>query len=198
VAHSAIIIGLGPILVLVCAAAVKLEHLTARRVAGMLIALAGVAVLKAFEHRGNGAGPTWVGDFCIFLAALAFAFFTVFGKPLTLRHSSITVNAFAYVGGGLALLPAILWESRDFDYARVSLAGWSALFYMAMFPSLLAYLIYYYALRRISASRVSAFSYLQPLVATVLGVVLLHETVTVPLVAGGAVIFTGVWVTEHA
>ena len=47
--------------------------------------------------------------------------------------------------------------------------------YMALFPSVVGYLIYYYALRASPASRVSAFSYLQPLLATVMAAFLLGE-----------------------
>jgi drug/metabolite transporter (DMT)-like permease len=68
---------------------------------------------------------------------------------------------------------------------------------MAVFPSVVWYLIYYYALTRVPASRVSAFSYLQPPLAAAMGVLFLGEHITTPLVAGGTVIFTGVVLTER-
>ena len=69
---------------------------------------------------------------------------------------------------------------------------------MALFPSVICYLIYYYALTYIPASRVAAFNYLQPVLATLMAVIALGERVTWPLVAGGAVIFSGVYLTERA
>jgi drug/metabolite transporter (DMT)-like permease len=196
VAHSALIVGLGPLLVLLLAAAIKQEHLTARKATGMAVALAGVCILKAFESHHEG-GPTWVGDICVFLSQLAFALFTVFGKRVTNRHSAVTVNTFGYVGGALALLPVTLWGFSGFSYARVSTAGWASVFYMALFPSVLAYLIYYHALKFVPASRISAFSYLQPVLATAMGVVLLGERITGSLLVGGTVIFSGVYLTER-
>ncbi|MFB3826269.1 MAG: DMT family transporter [Bryobacteraceae bacterium] len=195
VAHSAIIAGLSPILVLTIASVVGLERFTSRKVAGMAVALMGVAILKSFEHAGSGA--TWQGDLCIFLGGLSFALFTVFGKQATLRYSSLTVNTFAYAGGALALLPVTLWAGWRFPFAHVGAGGWLALVYMALFPSVIAYLIYYYALRRIAATRLSAFSYLQPLLATAMGVALLGEPLTTPVIAGGAVIFGGVYLAER-
>ena len=103
VAHSAIIMGLTPISVLLVAALVRLEALTARKAAGMLVALGGVAILKAFENSGQG--PTWTGDLLTFGAGFTFALFTVFGKRLSGRHTTVTVNTFAFVAGGLALAP---------------------------------------------------------------------------------------------
>jgi drug/metabolite transporter (DMT)-like permease len=196
-AHSALIMGMTPVFVLLFAGAIQQERLTAQKAAGMLIALGGVAILNALPAGAEGARPTLLGDFFIALAAMAFALFTVMGKKISLRHSAVTVNTFGYVGGALALAPLTLWEARGFSFGRVSLAAWSSLVYMALFSSVISYVIYYHALGRITASRVSAFNYLQPIVATLLAVAALGERVTLPVVAGGAVIFSGVYLTER-
>ncbi|MEO7651452.1 MAG: DMT family transporter, partial [Bryobacteraceae bacterium] len=99
--------------------------------------------------------------------------------------------------GALGLAPMTLWQARGFAFDKVDAAGWASLAYMALFPSVVCYLIYYYALKFIPASRVSAFSYLQPAVATLMAAVTLGERITMPLVAGGAVIFAGVYLTER-
>jgi len=196
VAHAAIIIGLTPMLVLILASLRGLEHMTAPKAVGMAIALAGVAALKVFEPA-SARGATWSGDFFIFLAALFFAIFTVSGKEVTQRFSSVTVNAFAYVGGALALAPVVLWGASRHALAHVGAAAWLSMLYMALFPSVLAYLIYYHALARISASRVSAFSYLQPVFATAMGVTILGEHLGASVIAGGLVILCGVWLAER-
>ena len=77
------------------------------------------------------------------------------------RHSTVAVNGFAYISGAALLAPILLWQARGFSFAHVSAAGWSSLVYMALFPSVICYLIYYHALTHISASRVSAFIYLR-------------------------------------
>ena len=161
VAHSSILIGITPVLVLLIAGALRMERITALKIGGMAMALAGVAILQAF--RRSDSGPTILGDFFVFLAALTFALFTVMGKRVSLKHDAITVNTFAYLGGALALAPVTVWQAQRVSLTSISLAAWASAAYMALFPSVLCYLIYYYALRHISASRVSAFSYLQPL-----------------------------------
>ena len=196
VAHAAILIGLTPIQVLIIAGVRGQERITARKVAGMAIALAGVALLKAFEPAA-GTGATWLGDFFILLTGLCFALFTVFGKEVTREYSTITMNTYAYVGGAVALLPLTLWEAAHQPLAHVSAGAWLAAIYMALFPSVVAYLIYYHALAHMAASRVSAFSYLQPVFATIMGVVLLGESLGAPVIAGGAVILAGVYLAER-
>lgn len=195
VAHASLLMGLTPIFVLLIAATVRLERLTPRKILGMLVAVAGVAVLNVAPSKTSGASV--LGDGFILLAACTFALFTVFGKRSTVRHGSVTVNTFAYVGGGLMLSPLTFWQAFRFSFADVSATAWASLFYMAMFPSLACYLIYYYALTYIPASRLSAFSYLQPLIATILAAVLLREPVTARLAAGGALVLAGVYVTER-
>jgi drug/metabolite transporter (DMT)-like permease len=198
VAHSAIIIGMTPILVLLLAALRGQERITARKAGGMTIALLGVALLKTFEaHPASGRGPTWTGDIFILLAVTTFSLFTVFCKSITKRHSSITVNTFAYIAAGLAMLPVTLWQARGFAFSRVSWVGWTGLLYMALFSSVICYLIYFYALTHIAPSRVTAFSYLQPPMVTAMGVIALGEPVTLALILAALVIFAGVWVTER-
>jgi len=195
VAHAAIVIALTPMLVLIMAVGVGQEHLKWRQTAGMAIALAGVVVLQLGKKSGTAA--TLFGDFLIFLAALTFAIFTVAGKTVTKRYGPVTVNTFAYVGGGVLLLPLTVWEGSQTALPDISALAWLSVLYMAAFASVLDYLIYYYALTYAPASRVSAMSYLQPLLATLMAIPILHEPVTTPLVAGGALVLAGVYVTER-
>jgi drug/metabolite transporter (DMT)-like permease len=199
VVHSVLIISMTPIFVLLIAAHMKQERITVPKAAGMLIAIAGVGILQALPpvNAAPSARPTLLGDLFVFLAALTFSGYTVVGKTATLRHSSITVNMFTYAGGALALAPMTIYQSRNFAFSGVSATGWATVVYMALFPSVICYLIFYYALARISASRVSAFSYLQPVIATLIAVIALRERVTIPMVAGGAVVFSGVYLAER-
>ena len=196
VAHASIIVSLGPILVLLIAAGMKQEKLTGRKLVGMSLAIAGVALLKALQDNAGPARATWFGDIFIFLSTLSFALFTVFGKPVTRLYSSTTVNTFAYVGGAIALSPVTIWQAAAHPLSRISLAAWICAGYMALFPSVIAYLIYYYALTHIAPSRLAAFSYLQPVFAMLLALILLGEHLTVPVLTAGAVILSGVYITE--
>lgn len=199
VAHSAILIATTPLCVLAIAAGIGQERITTLKAAGMALAMFGVAALNVIPSSGCGSstGPTLLGDFFVFLAGLTFALFTVFGKSLSVRHSTVTVNTFGYLSGALGLAPMTIWQARSFEFSKVDATGWASLAYMALFPSVVCYLIYYHALKFIPASRVSALSYLQPAIATLMAAVTLGERITMPLVAGGAVIFAGVYLTER-
>lgn len=195
VAHGSLIISTTPISVLLLARLMKQERLTARKILGMLIALSGVVLIQLTPEKSSGAH--WLGDLLALCGSLTFAAFTVFGKRITSRHSSITVNAFAYFGGSLAMLPLILWVGGGFDLSLLSTRAWLAIAYMAVFPSVLCYLGYFHALNYVSASRVAVFSYLQPAMATLMAVPLLGESVSSTLITGGCIALLGVAITQR-
>lgn len=193
VAHAALIIATTPLQVMALAAVRGQERITVRKAAGMLTAVAGVGVLHIGDAGGRGA--SLAGDLLVFLAAFCFSLYTVFSKEVTRRHNSLTVNALGYVAGALAGAPLLVQQSLGFDYGGVGAGGWLALAYMTLLASILCYLIFYYALDHMPASRLAAFSYLQPVIAALTAFVFLHEPVTLPVAAGGALVLGGVWVT---
>ena len=196
VAHAAIFANLSPFLVLLLASASGLEKLTSQKLVGLAVALAGVILLRAAARPGGQA--TFMGDFITFLGSLAFAIFTVVGKPSAKRHGSVAVNTVAYVGGALLMAPVTIWQAAHFPVAAVPWAAWLSIFYMALGPSVICYLIYYYALAHMEASRLSAYNYVLPVMATLLGVWTLGEDITIWTVAAGIVIFSGVYMVERA
>ena len=180
---------------LLLARLMKMERLSARKILGMLVALSGVVLIQLTPEKSGGAH--WLGDLFALCGSLTFAAFTVFGKQITNRHNSITINAFAYFGGSFALLPLVLWLGGSIDLAALSTRAWMAIAYMAVFPSVLCYLGYFHALNYVSASRVAVFSYLQPAMATLMAVPLLGETVSSTLIIGGCIAILGVGITQR-
>ncbi|HTP90064.1 MAG TPA: DMT family transporter [Bryobacteraceae bacterium] len=194
IAHASILSATAPIMVLLIAASIRQERVTLRKLLGMLIAIAGVVVLQR-EASGHSVA-TFSGDMIILLSAAAIALYSVLGKHVTARCDVVTLNAISFFAAFLSLTPW-LWPPRGFSYGAVSTGGWLSLLYMAIFPSVISYLIYCYALTHMPASRVSAFAYLQPPLATLLAVPLLGEPVTASLASGGALVLAGVYVTER-
>ena len=200
VGHSSLIIGMGPIFVLLLARSQGLEHLTVLKVTGMALSFAGVAILTA-EHGISLRSGTLRGDLITLAASVGFACYTVWGKKVAGKYDSVEMNAYNYFAGALLVLPLAVRQAilmgRDGSWAAVGWAGWLALLYMAGFASVGAYLIYYWALRHLAASRLAAFGYLQPVLATCLGILLLPgERVTAHLLGGGGLVLLGVYLTE--
>ena len=195
VGHSSLIMATGPISVLLLSRQMGLERLTTRKIVGMALSFTGVAVLVA-ERGLTLRGGTWYGDLITMSGSFSFALYAVFGKRVAGRYDSVAMNMFNFLAAAILISPLALRQALVLDWASVGWAGWAALFYMSAFASVMAYLIYYLALRHLAASQLAAFSYLLPVLATVLGILLLGEHVTSHLLAGGSLVLAGVYLTE--
>lgn len=197
VLHSSMIVGTAPIWVLLIASAMGIERITPPKIGGMLMAMAGIAVLQLYRTASAAANPTLVGDLLVFTSALIFAAMTAIGKKAKLKSGPVIVTACAYLAGSIVCLPLYFVAGPGFDFSRVSPAAWAGVVYMGGISSVTGYLIYYYALAKISASRIAAFQYLQPVLASGMALLFLGESVTPPAVAAGVIVVAGVVVTER-
>ncbi len=197
VAHMAVFISLTPVLVLLIAAAIGQERITAPKLIGMLAAMAGVLSIELSAGGARGIA-TPLGDLFGFLCTLSFAIYTVAGRDLGARYGSIPMNTLMHAIGAVTLLPIALAQRSSFHFSQISTTGWWSLMYMVVFSSVFAYLIFYFALMHIPASRVAAFTYAEPVLAAILGFLILGEPVTWLLAIGGLLVLGGVWVAERA
>jgi O-acetylserine/cysteine efflux transporter len=176
--HSAVIIAIGPIIILAMARALKLEALTAAKVVGMGISFVGVYLLET-EHGSPAHSPLLVG------------------KRVAAQYDAIAMNTFNCVAAALLLLPLTIRQSIHLDWHSVALSGWLGMIYMAVGSSVGAYTIFYWVLRYMTASRVGAVSYFQPIVVILLSMAFLGERPSRMLLEGTALVLVGVFLAER-
>ncbi len=199
VSHAAVLVGMGPIYTLILAVLFKLESATWRKAIGMAIALAGIAAL-ASENGISAHSPSLLGDAITMTGSIGFAMYVVLGKRLAGRYDPLTMTAFSHYAGALIVLPVAVYRAvtlGSLDHWRaIAWSGWAAMLYMAIFSSAVAYVFYFWLLRYLEASQLSAFTYILPVVATVLGILWLGEKGSWGQVLGGALALGGVYWIE--
>ena len=199
VSHAAVIVGMGPIYTLIFAVLFKLERATWRKATGMAVAFAGIAVL-ASENGISAHSPSVLGDVITMTGSVGFAMYVVLGKRLGGRFDALTMTAFSHYAGALIILPLAIYRAvtlGSVDHWRaIPWTGWAALFYMAIFSSAVAYVFYFWLLHYLEASQLSAFTYLLPVVATILGILWLGEKGSWGQVLGGFLALGGVYWIE--
>jgi drug/metabolite transporter (DMT)-like permease len=196
VAHTGLIVALGPVMVLALSCLLRLEPLTLPKFLGMLISFLGVGILT-LGGAERGSAAHWQGDLIVLAGSASFAYYTIQVKEITHRYDALTLNTLTFALGALLMIPFATRSLLHIRWARVPLDAWGGLTFMIFLGTVLAYLFYAFALAELSASRVAAFAYLQPVVAALLGVWLLGERVTLRVVAGGALILLGVFLAER-
>lgn len=199
VSHSAVIVGMGPIYVLVLAVLLRLEHATWHKAVGLALAFAGVTVL-ALEHTNAVRSASLVGDAITMMGSLGFAMYVVLGKRVAGEYDALTMTAYNHFAGALVVAPLAVRQAwllgGSGAWRGVPWPGWAAILYMGVFGSAVAYLAYYWLLRYLEASQLSAFTYLLPVLATILGIWTLGEKGSWMQVVGGGLALGGVYWIE--
>jgi drug/metabolite transporter (DMT)-like permease len=194
--HSVVIVALDPILILLLASAMKLEKLTAAKAIGMVICFFGVLLLET-ERGSPMHSPLLAGDLITFAGAMGFSLYTVLGKRVSGAYDTLSMNTFNATAAAILFLPLALHEGIRLDWKGVGWAGWAGLFYMGALAGVTSYLLFYWLLRHMEASRVVAMLYFQPVVVFLLSVPLLGERLTWRVVASAALVVLGVYLAER-
>jgi len=194
--HSAVLIAIGPIIILLLARALKLEMLTAAKVAGMAISFVGVYLLET-EQGSPANSPLLMGDIITLGGVVGFSAYAVLGKRIVAQYDAIAMNTFNCVAAALLLLPLTIRQCLHLDWRSVALSGWLGMAYMAVGSSVAAYTIFYWVLRYMTASRVGAVSYFQPVVVILLSIAFLGDRPSRMLLEGTALVLLGVFLAER-
>jgi drug/metabolite transporter (DMT)-like permease len=199
--HSAVIVGMGPIYTLILAVLLRLERATWHKAVGMTIAFTGIAVL-ASEHGISAHSASLLGDAITMTGSVGFAIYAVLGKRVAGEYDALTMTAYNHFAGALILLPLAVHQAwmlhATGNWRAVQWEAWAAILYMGLFGSAVAYLLYYWLLRYLEASQLSAFTYLLPVLATILGILTLGEKGSWMELVGGALALGGVYWTESS
>jgi drug/metabolite transporter (DMT)-like permease len=194
--HSAVLIAVGPIIILLMARALKLEALTVAKIVGMAISFVGVYLLET-EQGSPAHSPLLLGDIITFGGVIGFSIYAVLGKRVAGQYDSIAMNTFNCVAAALLLLPLTIRQVIHLDWHSVGLGGWLGMAYMAIGSSVAAYTIFYWVLRYMTASRVGAVSYFQPVIVILLSMAFLGERPSRMLLEGTALVLLGVFLAER-
>ncbi|WP_371500643.1 EamA family transporter [Kitasatospora sp. NBC_00374] len=165
--------------------------------AGVLLGLVGLAVLTS---PGLSGEVRLSGLLSVVLAALIWAFGSFLAGKLEMPANPMAASVYEMFAAGVgALLLAVLrGEPQHFELAAVSTRSWLALAYLCSFGSLIAFTAYAWLLQRAPLSLVATYAYVNPVVAVVLGWLVLAEPLTWPVLLGGAIVVSGVFLVVRA
>lgn len=194
-AHAAILVALSPLFAALLARLLLGERLSARRLGGIGLAFAGVALIMT---RAGGGSASWLGDLLSLGASLTWALYTVVGKPLLARATPLAVTTWAGILGALPLVPIGLPGLAEVRWSALTLPRWLLILYLSAGTIALANLLWYWALARWATVRVVAFSNLIPLVATAIAVATGQEALSPALGLGTVAVLCGVAVAQRA
>jgi drug/metabolite transporter (DMT)-like permease len=190
--QGALLYALSPAAVAIAAVLWLGETLSRRRIGGIILSVAGTALVVASGEIDRSASRPLLGALCMLAGIVAWACYTVIAKRLA-GADQIVVIAWVSMIGMAMLLPLAAVELLQSPMPRPSLEGWLATLFLGAVASALAYVVYNVALRELDASLVGAYFTLDPLVGVATAILLLGEVLRGGQVAGGVIALAGMW-----
>lgn len=189
--NAAIIMTTTPMLVLLLSAVLQKERLKPIKIVGVFVGAVGATYLIT-----TGRGPTgfsgW-GDFLVFLNAASFALYLVIVRPLMGRYRPMTVINWVFFFGMLLAVPFGFCDVQNAAFATFPATVWWKIAFVIVAVTFLTYLFNTFALKTVSATTVSSYIYLQPLLAAIIAIAWGSDVLTLEKFFAALLIFTGVY-----
>ena len=174
-----------PLMIAALAATFLGERITGRVATALGVGIVGTALLIVGPRSAADVSARFAGGAALaLLAGLAYALSVVITKAALARTAPLPLAAGSFVVGALALAPAFAAP----EAARQLAAGWAWLLYLGVVTTGAAYALYTIGLRHVSASVAGVVALLEPLTATLLGVLVFGERLGAAGVVGAALL----------
>lgn len=161
------------------------ERLNAVVVAALVGATCGTAMLVGGSPEAESPARLLVGALLALSAGFAYAVIAVAARSIAGRYHPVQPITIAFAIGAALLLPIVLSQGLILSYPP---AGWLLLVYLGVVPTALGYALYLWGLRTTPATVSSVLVLLEPLVSTLLAVLLLGERLSTQSIAGAALL----------
>ena len=188
---AALLVAMVPLWVVVLRALTG-DRPRSRTVLGVLVGFAGLTILVV---PSGDAGTTTVGGILLIIgASLSWSIGSLLAGRAAMPANPFATTFYEMLAGGsvLVLIGLAAGEAKDVDLGTISGRSWLALAYLVVMGSVVAFSAYVWLLHNAPISLVATYAYVNPVIAVLLGALILNEPITAAVVAGGAVIVLGV------
>ncbi|HSE68287.1 MAG TPA: DMT family transporter [Gemmatimonadales bacterium] len=187
--NATILVTMVPVFTVLGSLLFRRESPSAPKVLGILLA-GSAAVYLIGPDRVSLAPGLALGNAMIVVAMMAYAAYLVLVRRMLDRYSAITVSYYVMLFGAIGVLPAGLYALHRMG--PVHATSWLLVGYIVLFPTILAYFLNIWALKRASSNLVAGFTYLQPVFTAAVAPLLLEgEKVTARAAIAALGIFIG-------
>ena len=190
VSHASLMVGTMPVILAVGAVAFAHERLRALGWAALAVSTSGAALiaLAGARHAHVANGPSLTGDLMVVASMVIALFWILINQRLLKRHSAVVVSAYGLLAGFLMLCICVppVWGLPPVH--GISLKAWAALAASGLLCTASTTLLWNWGMTRVPASQAGVLLNIEPLMGSVLGVVILHEHLGGLAYVGGAMI----------
>ncbi|MGB0772013.1 MAG: DMT family transporter [Paracoccaceae bacterium] len=172
------------------------ERFSVLRVLGVVVGFSGVILMVGPEALGSLGADFWA-QLCALGAALSYGFASVFGRRFReLKVDPVMVATGQVTMSSLVLWPIALWIDGPQDILGLSFNAAASMFGLAVLCTSFAYIVYFLILERAGATNISLVTFLVPISAIILGVLVLGESIFIKEIIGMTLIGLGLAIID--
>ncbi len=195
--NAALFYATTPVFVMILSALLLNERALLFAKIGVIIGFIGIA-LVIFERGVDFSSDYTLGNLLLLVAVSSWGLYTVLGRPLVLKYGSFHISSLSMIIGAAMFMPIGIIPAIKFDYSTIGVAHLYGLLYLGIGTSIIAYFLWYYALGRIESTKVAVFTYLQPVLTTILAVIILGQIITMQFITGACIALVGVVLVQSS
>jgi drug/metabolite transporter (DMT)-like permease len=171
------------------------ERLAKMQLGGILVGIVGIVLLTS-DGGVSFQSDQFLGDVLVFAAGWGWAFFIVLNKKMLAKHTAFELSTAAITTSMIWLiLPVIYLFYSGADFS-IEPNGWLAMVYLGIFCTSVATLLWAMGLEGVSATASATIMLLEVVVALVLSIGLLSETLTTTAALGAALILAAIYLVS--
>jgi len=173
------------------------EAMLKRRVFGIILGLAGTALLILYGKSIGNASNATLGNTLVLVNAVSYGLYLIIVKKLMMKYKAFTFVKWIYLFGFVMVLPFGWYELQAVNWPTIPTGiGWEIAF-VVFFSTFLTYLLNLLSMKELKPEMVAVFIYLQPVFATLFAIGLGKDELNWVKIISAILIFTGVYLVTQ-
>jgi len=194
--HASVIMITTPIIILVFSAFFLKERITGLKVAGIILGFAGAIVLSVYGQSSRPADNVLLGNLMIFVNAISYSIYIIIIKKLTAKYHPFTFIKWLFLFGLIMVIPFGMHDVQEIQWSTFTPYVYFSVGFVVVGATFFTYMLNPLALRKLKASTVGTFIYLQPVIAGVFAITMGVDTVNIVKISAMLLIFSGVYLVS--
>ncbi len=194
--NGSVIMVTTPIIVLILSAIILGEKITRIKVLGIFAGLSGALILSVYNRSTSSGDNILLGNFLILVNAASYSYYLILIKKLTNKYHPYTFIKWLFLFGTLFVLPFGYNELSVVNWGSFTPYIWFSILFVVVCATFATYLLNPLALRKLSATTVSTFVYIQPIFAGVFAIMMGSDSLSAIKILAAALIFLGVYLVS--
>jgi drug/metabolite transporter (DMT)-like permease len=194
---ASIIVTVNPVLILIFSHFILKDKITNLKVFGIIIGASGALMVILSAGVGNIKFDALLGNFLVFVNCISWALYLVLTKPLMQKYDAVTVLKWTFSFGFIFTFPFSFEIFASSSYTQIPFEIWMSILFVVFITTGLAYYLINYSMRAVSPNVNGIYTYLQPLVASVVAIIFGKDRLTIIDLIAAVLIMAGVYLVTR-